>query len=57
MTMTVTLLFKFAYMAHHFICYSSIPVTYDNGEGWQFQHCVIVAGLLVNRRCLKRGVF
>ena len=30
-------------------CYSSIPVLCSNWEEWWFEHCVVVAVLLVSR--------
>ena len=43
---------KFVYMAHHFILLrlNAFDLRVDR-EGWWFELCVIVAGLLVSRRC------
>ena len=43
---------KFVYMAHHFILLqlNLFDLRVDR-EGWWFEHCIMVAGFLVSRRC------
>ena len=51
-SLTMTSTGKFVYMAHHFILLRLNPFSLRvDREGWWFEHCVIVAGLLVSRGC------